>query len=77
MLSDLKKFKAQTTLVLKYTKRNKRKIFYSSSKLIARDLDIDEAFKAMHESIMKKLGVFFELIVKHSLQIFESYFKLK
>ena len=29
-------------------------MFYSSSKLIANDQDIDEAFKSMHQSIMTK-----------------------
>ena len=39
-LSELKKFKAQTILVLNYKKRNDCKFFYSSSKLIASDSDI-------------------------------------
>ena len=47
-LSELKKFKAQTVLVLDYKKRNDRKIIHSSNKLIASDSDIDEAFKSMH-----------------------------
>ena len=41
-LSELKKFKAQTILVLDYKKRNDCKIIHSSTKLIASDSDIDE-----------------------------------
>ena len=54
MLIELKKFKVQKILVLEYQKRNDRKIFHSSTKLIANDSDIDEAFISMHQSIMKK-----------------------
>ena len=46
LFSELKK--------LEYKNRNDRKIFHSSAKLIASDSDIDEAFKSMHQSIMKK-----------------------
>ena len=35
LLSELKKFKVQRILVLNYKKRNNRKIFHSSAKLIA------------------------------------------
>ena len=41
-LSELKKYKAQTVLVLDYKKRNDCKIIYSSNKLIAGKL------KSMH-----------------------------
>ena len=41
-LSELKKFKVQTILVLDYKKRNDCKIIHSSTKLIASDSDIDE-----------------------------------
>ena len=34
LLSELKKFKVQTILVLDYKKRNDRKIFHSSAKLL-------------------------------------------
>ena len=51
----LKKFKVQTILVLDYKKRNDRKIFHSSTKVIANDSDIDEAFKSMHQSKNKKM----------------------
>ena len=54
LLSELKKLKVQTILVLEYKKRNDRKIFYSSTKLIASDSDIDEAFKSIHQSIITK-----------------------
>ena len=53
LLSELKKFKVQTILVLDYKKTNDRKIFHSSAKQIASDSDIDEAFKSMHQSITK------------------------
>ena len=36
-LSQLKKFKVQTTLLLKYKNRNEHKIFHSSAKLTASD----------------------------------------
>ena len=52
LLSELKKFKIQTLLFLDYKKRNDRKIFHSSAKLIASDSDIDESFKSMHQHIM-------------------------
>ena len=55
LLSELKRFKVQTILVLDYKKRNDIKIFHSSVKLIANDSDIDEAFKSMHQSIMTKI----------------------
>ena len=54
LLSELQKFKVQIILVLDYKKRNDRKIFHSSIKLIASDSDIDEAFKSMYQSIMIK-----------------------
>ena len=46
LLSELKK--AQIRLVLEYKKRDDRKFFHSSAKIIASDLDINEAFKSMH-----------------------------
>ena len=55
LLSEFKKFKVQKILVLDYKKRNDWKIFHSSTKLIASDLDIDEAFKSTHQSIMRKI----------------------
>ena len=78
MLSELKKFKAHTKLVLDFNKRNDCKIFHSNTKLIASDSGIDEAFKSMHQSIMTKIKnyaskdwVVFDVIIKHSIEIFE------
>ena len=53
MLSDWKKSEVQKILVLDYKKRNNCKIFNSSFKLIAMDLDIDEAVVSIHQSITK------------------------
>ena len=55
LLSELKKFKVQTILVLQYRKRNYRKIFDWIFKLIVNDSDIDEVFMSMHQSIMRKI----------------------
>ena len=78
LLSDLKKFKFQTTLILKYKKRNDHKIFHLSAKLIASDSDIDRAFKSMHQSIKTKIkisaskdGIVIETIIKHIIKIFK------
>ena len=57
LLSKLKNYRVQKTLVLQYTKRNDRKIFHSSTKLIASDSNIDKAFAFMHQSIMTKRKV--------------------
>ena len=54
LLSELKKFKVQTILVLEYKKRN-YKIFHSSAKLIASDSEIEGTFKSMNQSIMTKI----------------------
>ena len=54
MLSEWEKIKVHTKLVLEYQKRNDHKIFNRSAKQIAIGADIDEAFKSMHQSIMKK-----------------------
>ena len=53
-LSELKKFKIQTSLVLEYKRRNDHKIFHLSTKLIASNPDIDEAFESMHQSMTTK-----------------------
>ena len=55
LLNELKKFKVQGALVLKYKKRNYHKIFHSSTKVTARYLDIAEAFKSMHQNIIIKI----------------------
>ena len=57
LLSELKKFKVRTILVLDYKKRNDCKISHSSAKVTASNSDINEAFKSMHESIMTKIKV--------------------
>ena len=44
----MKKFNAQTILVLDYKKRNDCNIFHSSAKLIATNSDTDEAFKSIY-----------------------------
>ena len=74
LLSKLKKFKIQIILILGY-KRNDLKIFHS---LIVSDSDIDETFKSMHQSIMAKINNYackdwtvLEVIIKHSIKIFE------
>ena len=51
LLSELKKFKFQTILVLDYKKRNDHKIFHLSAKLIASDSNINKTFKSMHQSM--------------------------
>ena len=55
LLSKLKKFKVQTTFFLAFEKRNHRKIFHSSVKLIATDSGIDEACNSMHQRIITKI----------------------
>ena len=52
LLSELKKFKVQTILVLDYKKRNDKKIFHSSAKLIASDSDIEEAFNPCIKALL-------------------------
>ena len=78
LLSELKKLKVQTILILDHKKINNHKIFHSSSKIIAGESDIDEAFKSMHQSIMTRIKKFAsedwvvtERIVKHIIKIFE------
>ena len=84
LLSELKKFKVQTILVLEYEKRIDRKIFRSSTKLIASDSDVDEAFTSMYQSKMTKIKnsasedwIAIESIVKCSINIFERQYKQK
>ena len=55
LLSELKNFEVQAKLNLKYQKTNDRKIFHSSTKVIASESDFDEEFKSMHQSIMTKI----------------------
>ena len=76
MLSELKKFKVQTILVLQYRKRNYRKIFDWIFKLIVNDSDIDEVFMSMHQSIMRKIKnyasedwIVLDLIINNSIKL--------
>ena len=78
LLIEWKKFKVKAVLVVDYKKRNEREILHSSTKLIASDSDIDEAFKSMHQSIMTKIKnytckdlILLDVIVKHSTKLFE------
>ena len=78
MLSELKKFKFQTIIVLEYKKRWNHKSFHSRVKLIAGDSDNDEAFISMHQSIMTKMKnyasenwIVLDVIVKCNIKIFD------
>ena len=77
LLNELKKFKTQTVSVLDYKKRNDHEIFHSSTKLITRDSDTDEAFKSMNQSVITKIKnrackdlIVLDAIIKHSIKIF-------
>lgn len=67
---------AQSMLLLEYKKYD-HKTFHSSAELVARNSDINETFKDMHQSIMTKIINFgskdgvAEIIVKHSMKIVE------
>ena len=54
LLRELKKFKVQTILVLKYKKRNYNKISHLNAKIIASDSDIDRAFKSYIKALWQK-----------------------
>ena len=78
LLSELKKWKVHTMLVLDFKERNDCKIYHSSTKLIASDSDIGEAFKSMHQSIVKKIKHFageycivVNVIIKHNIEMFD------
>ena len=87
LLSELKKYKVHTILVLidsilDYKRKNYRKKFQASAKLITSDSDIEEAVKSLHQSIMTKIKIyashdciFLDATVKHSIKIFESQYK--
>ena len=75
LLSNSRKFKVQTILVLDYKKR---------MIVIASDLDIDEAFKSMHQSIMTKIKnyacedlIVLDAVIMHSIKIFECQYQEK
>ena len=77
LLSEFKKFKVQTILVLDYKKRSDCKIFHSSAKLIASDSGIGEAFRSMHQSTRAKTKnyacedwIILDVDIKHSITIF-------
>ena len=70
MLSEQKKFKVQTTLVLDYKKRNDCKIFLSNAKLIAIDSDNDEAFKSMYQSILTNIYIYIYLYMYICIYIY-------
>ena len=77
MLSELKKLKVRTVLVLDYKKRSDSQIFHSCTKIIASE--IDEPFKSMHQSITAKKRnyickdyIVLDAIIKHSIKTFES-----
>ena len=78
LLSELKKFKVYKVLALESKKKNDQKIFHSSEKRIASDSDIDETFKSMLQSTMKKTKnyaskdcIVLDLIIKHSVKILQ------
>ena len=84
LLSEMKKFKVHTIFILDYKKRNDFKIFHSSTKLIAIDSDIDEAFRCMHQIIMTKRKnyasedwIVLDLFITHSIRIFDCLYKEK
>ena len=74
--------KVQAILILNYKERNNRKIFQSSAKLIVSVLDIDEAFKSMHQSTMTKMRnsvrkdwIVLDVVIRYSIKIFECQYK--
>ena len=74
LLSELKKSKVQTIIVLNYKKRNDCKIFYSSANVIASGSNIDETFKSMHQSTIKNKKlclIALDLIIIHSIRFFQ------
>ena len=78
LLRELKKFKVQEILLVECKKINYHKIFHLCTKLIARDLNIDEAFKSAHRNIMTKIEnyacedwIVLDVIIKHSIKVFE------
>ena len=82
LLSELKKFKVETVLVVDYEKKNDCKIFYSCTEPISSNSDIDEPFESIHQSIMAKIKTYayedwivLDVIIKHSIKIFECQYK--
>ena len=54
LLSELKKFKVQTVLVLDYKKINNHEIFHSSPQLFAGNSDIDEDLNPFIKALWQK-----------------------
>ena len=54
-------------------------MYHSCTKLIASDSNVDEAFKSMHQSIIKRkkknsacnYWIVLDVVIKHSIKIFE------
>ena len=77
-LSELKKLKFGTVLVLDYKKRNGHKISHSSTKLTASFSYSDEAFKSIRQDNMSKIRkyafedwIVLDAVIGHSIKIFE------
>ena len=77
-LSELKKLKFGTVLVLDYKKRNGHKIFHSSTKLTTSFSYSDEAFKSIRQDNMSKIRkyafedwIVLDAVIGHSIKIFE------
>ena len=69
--------------LLDYKKRNNRKIFHSSAKLIGSNSDIDEAFESMHQVyannivfILKIRLCSYEVVIKSLLIPFSDFYKI-
>ena len=82
MLSELKKFKFGTVLVLDYKKRNGHKIFHSSTRLTTSFSYSDEALKSIRQDNMSKIRKYafedwiaLDAVIGHSVKFFECYYK--
>ena len=79
LLSEMKMFKVKAVLILEYKKTNDHKTFHSCTKPIASNSDIYEAFKSMHQSIVKKIKHWTEdwtvldVITIHNITLFDCY----
>ena len=77
LLSEFKKLKVQTILVLYYKEKNGSKIFHWGTHLVASDSEIGEAYKSMHQCRMAKKyytckdWIVLDIIIQHSIQIFD------
>ena len=75
LLNEWKNFKIQSVLALQCKKRNDRKIFHASFKLIGSDSGVYAPFKFMYQNIISKIKnsdrkdwVVTETIVKQSIK---------